>query len=152
MQFNFINLYFEAASPSTDSVAVSPQKAWFYDQNTGKVFENESGELGPIEAPSGPLPSGQPAGIRAHVYSYTLNPKESELFIGFLERPNPTDSHKVKLTLDMKDHRQWAQGRLIKRPDDEQWVSAESQEGYHIVRALVKPNELGQTPIYQVPQ
>ncbi len=128
------------------------QGAWFYDQNTGQLFKSETNDSGPIEAPSGLSASGEPAGLRAHVYSYSLEPKESELFVGFLERPDPHLRREHKLSSDMTDYRQWANGRLIKRLDDDQWIPAASAEGYRIVQALVRPNKQGQTPIYQIPR
>jgi hypothetical protein len=124
--------------------------AWFYDTNTGKLFVAGSGQAGPIEAPSGPTPAGEPAGFRSHVYSYVLAPQESELFAGFLERPDP-DAEKDESGADMADFDRWARGRLIKRTDDKEWVRATSPEGQVILDGLTRPNKQGQTPIYQLP-
>ncbi len=124
---------------------------WFYDMNTGKLFTAGSRQAGPIAAPSGPAAGGEPAGLRAHVYSYVLDPNEAELFTGFLERPDP-DAGGGKLTADMRDVDKWARGRLIKRVKDKQWVQAGSPEGRAILRELVRPNKKGQTPVYQVPR
>ncbi|MCP4449841.1 MAG: hypothetical protein GY809_00145 [Planctomycetes bacterium] len=46
------------------------RKIWFHDENTKQLFKTSSKHPGPIKAPSGPLPNGSPAGLRAHVYSY----------------------------------------------------------------------------------
>lgn len=60
-------------------------------------------------APSGPLPDGGHAGLRAHVYNYVLEPSESELFVGFLERPDPSAGAKATAK-DMTDLQVWATG------------------------------------------
>jgi len=125
--------------------------AWFYDANTGKLFVAGRKKIGPIAAPSGPAPGGEPAGFRAHAYSYTLEANESDLFVGFLERPDPAPGAR-RPTSDMSDMDKWAQGRLIKRVKDQQWVQATSREGQAILQELARPNEKGQTPIYQIPR
>lgn len=127
------------------------RRAWFYDQNTGELFVGSSKKTGPIAAPSGPLPNGEPAGVRARVYSYVLDPDESKLFVGFLERPDPDTPFKASAA-DMKEFSKWARGRLVKRVEDEQWVAASSPEGHEIVEALTRPNRKGQTPIYHTPK
>ena len=124
---------------------------WFYDVNTGKLFTASSRQVGPIPAPSGPAPGGEPAGLRAHVYSYVLDSNEADLFTGFLERPDP-DAGRGKPTSDMRDMDKWAQGRLIKRVKDKRWVQASSPEGRAILQELVRPNKKGQTPVYQMPR
>lgn len=123
------------------------KKAWFYDLNTGELFTASSRRAGPIEAPSGPQPTGEPAGFRAHVYSYVPDPKKSELFVGFLEAPDPKAEAR-KLTSDLGNFPEWAQGRLIRRVGDEAWVSPTSQPGRQIIRELMRPNERGQTLTY----
>lgn len=133
------------------SASFQPGKsAWFYDANTDQLFVGGSRQAGPITAPSGPLPDGGPAGFRAHVYSYVLDPNESELFVGFLERPDP-EAGARRLTHDMSDFNRWTWGRLVKRVDDTQWVGAASPAGQAILRELLAPNEQGQTPLYQTP-
>lgn len=47
----------------------TPVSVYYYDLNTGELFAALSTEIPPIEAPSGPLPNGKPAGVRAFVYS-----------------------------------------------------------------------------------
>jgi hypothetical protein len=127
------------------------KKAWFYDLNTGELFSASSKQTGPIEAPSGPLPNGGPAGLKAHVYSYVLDPNASEHFVGFLERPDPQADAK-QLASDQSHFPEWARGRLIKRVDDETWVSPTSRRGRDIIQELTQPNDQGQTPIYHVPR
>ena len=128
---------------------VQGKTAWFYDSNTGELFVADGKDLGPIEAPSGPLPEGGRAGFRAHVYSYVLDPNESELFVGFLQQPDPDAGGSGSADSD------WAEGTLIRRVDDRApcpWVSAESPEGRRIVEGLTRPNHRGQSPIYQLPK
>lgn len=124
--------------------------AWFCDISTGKLFVASSKKAGPITAPSGPAPNGEPAGFRAHVYSYVLDPNESELFVGFLERPDP-DARREYAAADMTDSGRWIRGHLIRRPTDTQWVRAAGPEGQAILKELILPNKRGQTPIQHVP-
>ncbi len=126
------------------------QDAWFYDLNTGRLFAAENEQVGPIEAPSGPLPNGDPAGLRAHVYSYVLDPNESERFVGFLEKPDPRASQ-GKHTADLSDFQNWSRNKMIKRVDDKEWVRATGRQGREILEELSRPNELGQTAIYCTP-
>jgi hypothetical protein len=125
--------------------------AWFHDTNTGELFLARSREVGPVPAPSGPTPDGERAGFRAHVYSYVLDPNESELFVGFLERPDDASGVRVS-PADMKDLHKWSEARLIKRVQDKEWVPAASAEGQAILQEMLRPNEQGQTPIYQTPR
>jgi hypothetical protein len=125
--------------------------AWFYDVNTGKRFLAGYKRVGPIAAPSGPTPDGQPAGFRAHVYSYILDPNENDLVVGFLEQPDPDAPGKASAS-DMSDTRKWAQSRLIRRVKDKQWVRATSPEGRAIIEELMKPNEKGQIPVWHMPK
>jgi hypothetical protein len=127
------------------------KKAWFYDLNTGELFSASGKQIGPIEAPSGPLPDGGPAGFRAHVYSYVLEPNASECFVGFLEKPDPhTDAR--QLASARTNFAEWARGRLIRRVDDDPWVSPASPPGREIIENLTRPNRLGQTPMYHMPK
>jgi len=127
------------------------REAWFYDMNTGELFTASSRKAGPIEAPSGPLPDGEPAAFRANVYSYVLDPNEAELFVGFLEKPNPDASSRKKAP-DRSDFDEWAQATSIRRIDSNDWVPATSSAGEQIMAEMGRPNEKGQTPIYQVPR
>ena len=85
--------------PARPAPVVQSRLAWFYDANTGRLFTGSFKQGGPIAAPSGPLPEGGPAGFRAHVYSYVLEPSEAELFVGFLERPDPSAGAKARTEL-----------------------------------------------------
>ena len=142
---------FLALRPASPPAFPQGKTAWFYDINTGRLFVDSPKKTGPIAAPSGPTPKGEPAGFRAHVYSYVLDPNESEVFTGFLERPDP-DAQSKPAAADMKDFPRWAQGRLIRRVKDKEWVPAASPEGQAILEELLRPNQRGQTPIYHTPR
>ena len=136
--------------PARQGPVLQNRLAWFYDANTGRLFTGSFKKAGPIPAPSGPLPDGGHAGFRAHVYSYVLEPSELELFVGFLERSDPSAGAKAT-AYDGTDFQAWAQGRLIKRVKDEQWVAATSAQGQEILHELLKPDAHGRTPLYQLP-
>lgn len=127
------------------------KRVWFYDLNTGGLFVDSDKKTGPIEAPSGPLPSGEPAGFRAHVYSYVPDPNESERFVAFLERPDPNANVK-ELNPDRSNFKEWTRGRLIKRVGGDTWVSPTSPRGHQIIQELTHPNVYGQTPMYHTPK
>ena len=128
-------------------------KDWFYDLNTGKLFVAKSGEIPPLEAPSGPLPNGQPAGVRAYVFSFSYEPNESNRFIGFLEihDPNAEKQRPKSAKSTARGAERWGQGRLIRRVNDKQWYPANSSEGQRILEELFTPNKQGQTANYCPP-
>jgi len=134
------------------------KKGWYYDLNTGKLFIAKSDLIPPIEAPSGPLPDGKPAGVKAYVFSYTYEPNESERFIGFLEtftseaRKNQSKSAKSKAGSAAELIKQWGQGRLVRRVEDEQWYAANSDEGRAIIEEAFVPNKNGEHARYCPPQ
>lgn len=123
------------------------KKAWFYDLNTGQIFRASSNAVPPIDAPSGPLPNGAPAGVKAYVFTYSNDPNESELFVGFLETTDPNAQKDTSETT-----RQWGRGNLIRRPTDQDWIPGNSSQGRAIVREIYMPNEKGQSPIFYLPK
>ncbi|MEE9371312.1 MAG: hypothetical protein V3W45_07585 [Sedimentisphaerales bacterium] len=129
-------------------------KEWFYDLNTGQLFVAKSDAVVPIEAPSGELPQGGPAGVRAYVFSYSDEPNEANRFIGFLEIPDPNakDDKLLSLESTATGAELWGQGRLICRVGDEQWVSANSAKGRAILRGLFHPNAKGEVAHYCPPE
>jgi len=129
-------------------------KEWFYDLNTGKLFAAKSEAAVPIEAPSGELPQGGPAGVRAYVFSYSDEPNERNRFIGFLEIPDPNakDDKLLSLESTATGAELWGQGRLIRRVEDEQWVPANSTEGRAILGELFYPNAKGEIANYCSPE
>lgn len=126
-------------------------RAWFYDRNTGRLFLGNRRELGPVEALSGPLPDGQPAGLRAHVYSYCLDPNEDERFVGFLDKPDPHASGK-RPTWKQEDFQAWSRYRVIRRVEDETWVSVDSEAGRAIFDELARPDKRRRVALYHWPK
>ena len=134
------------------------KKGWFYDLNTGKLFVAKSKLIPPIEAPSGPLENGKPAGVKAYVFSYKDEPNESERFIGFLEaftpeaRKNQTNSAKSGSGSAAELIKQWGEGRLIRMVGEEQWYTANSTEGRAIIENAFNPNEKGERARFYPPE
>ena len=142
--------------PNGDQVSELEQsaKAWFYDVNVGKLFTSKANQTIPASSPWGPLANGLPAGVKAHVFSYSVEPNESQLFIGYLEKPDPnfqpSEPDSVKLgTSGAKD---WAKSRLIRRLEDKQWYPANSTEGRVILQGLYYADANGLRAIYQSPK
>ena len=65
------------------------KKGWFYDLNSGQLFTTRYNARPPVKAPSGPLPGGGRAGVKAYVLTYVDEPNESQWFIAFLETTEP---------------------------------------------------------------
>lgn len=130
------------------------EKEWFYDLNTSKLFTAKKGLTPPIDAPSGPLPDGQPAGVRAYVLSYVYEPNEAERFIGFLETTDPRsrDANSASGEARVSGAKQWAKGKLIRTVEDERWVPADSRVGQAIWEHAFRPNENGERPYYCPPK
>ncbi len=124
------------------------KKAWYYDLNTGTLFAAKSGLVPPIEAPSGPLPDGSPAGVRAHVFTFAAEPNESDRFIGFLETMDPNAA--INSSGPDGGRRggfaSWGEGKLIRRVEDEKWVSGSSKEARAIFNDAFAPNENAERP------
>jgi hypothetical protein len=129
------------------------EKGWFYDLNTDKLFVAKSDLVPPIESPSGPLPNGELAGVKAYVFSYVTEPNESERFIGFLEtfQTEAKEQEVVPVKPASGGAEKWGQGKLIRRLSDEQWVPANSEQGKAILNELFSKNENGQTAHYYPP-
>ncbi len=117
---------------------------WYYDLNTNELFTAPKGLPVPIEAPSGPLPNGKPAGVRACVLSFALEPKESETFIGYLETSDPNAKNLTGAT--------WSEGKLIRRIQDEQWFTPKSSKGQKIIQEAFVADIDGERPIYVTPK
>ncbi|MBW8015081.1 MAG: hypothetical protein FVQ82_02770 [Planctomycetes bacterium] len=141
--------------PSSDKEIISDSNIlWFYDINTAKLFTSNKMDFPPIETDSGPLPDGEPAGVIANVLTYDPTGKdESQQFIAFLEKL--TEKGKLTWTealeTDSLEEMQWETDRLIKKPEDKEWVEADSPRGIYIRSIVTKPNEKGQIPEYVNP-
>jgi len=130
------------------------KKAWFYDLNMGKLFTAKSDLIPPIEAPSGPLPDGRPAGVKAHVFTFAAEPNESERFIGFLETtdPNAEINSSSSGGGGTDGFASWGHGKLFRRVEDKRWVSGSSKEARAILNKVFAPNENSERPRYCPPQ
>lgn len=124
------------------------KKAWYYDLNTGKLFAAKSSLVPPIEAPSGPLPDGGPAGVMAHVFTFAAEPNESDRFIGFLETTDPNAGINGSGSEGIRrgGFASWGQGKLIRRVEDEKWVSGVSKEARAIFNEAFAPGENAERP------
>ena len=129
------------------------EKDWFYDLKHRRLFVGRRGQIPPIAAPSGPLANGEPAGVRAYVFTYSNEPNTTETFIGFLETtdPNVDKSSIGSMDLRVSGAEIWGKGRLIRRVEDEQWVPANSEEGRAILKETFRRNEAGEIPHYCPP-
>jgi hypothetical protein len=128
-------------------------KEWYYDLNTGKLFTAEEGLIPPIDAPSGPLGNGEPAGVKACVLAYVPEPNEAERFIGFLQMTDPNASNESEDSGGIAGGAgRWGRGKLVRRVEDGGWVRADSGEGAAIVEEAFVPNENGETPYYVRPK
>ncbi len=129
------------------------EKDWYYDQKHRRLFVGRRGQIPPIEAPSGPLANGEPAGVRAYVFTYSNEPNEADRFIGFLETtdPNVEKSSLGHVDLRVSGAEIWGQGRLIRRVKDEKWVPANSEEGRAILKETFRRNEAGEAAHYCPP-
>lgn len=120
-----------------------PEKAWYYDLNTGKLFVSGAHQNPPIDAPSGQLPDSNQAGVLAYVYQ-SGSDKDSKRFIAFLEKltDEAQKTRPTKLSPSEKRTKQeiqlWNKGRLIKRVDDEDWVFYESPQGRAILNEVAE--------------
>jgi hypothetical protein len=130
------------------------KKAWFYDLNTGTLFAAKKDLIPPIDAPSGPLPDGSPAGVKAHVFTFTTEPNESERFIGFLETtdPNAEMGPSEAGSRKINSAASWGEGKLFRRVEDEKWVSGSSKEGRAILQEALEQNENGKRALYCQPK
>ncbi len=133
---------------------VTIEKEWYYDLNTGKLFTAEKGLAPPIDTPSGPLPDGTPAGVRAYVLTYVYEPNESERFIGFLETTtSPEILAKLPKRRDSASAaRKWGKGRMIRKVDDKLWIPADSRLGQQLLQEAFAPNKNGERPTYCRPE
>ena len=133
---------------------VEYEKEWYYDLNTGRLFAAKKGLTPPIEAPSGPMPDGRPAGVRAYVLSYVDEPNEAERFVAFLERADPGGTAEIpeKKGPQLTPAQRWGRGRLLRTVEVDKWVPGDSPQGQAIFSAAFAPDEKGRRPSYYLPE
>jgi hypothetical protein len=124
------------------------EKGWYYDSNSGRLFVARMDKQPPIQAPSA---EAEPAAVKAYVFTYADEPNEAERFIGFLVMPDPNASLSADIS-HLSGVRRWAYGKLIRRPADDEWVPADSQEGHAILKGLLFPDEAGKLARYYPPE
>jgi hypothetical protein len=127
---------------------------WFYDLNTQQLFAGPRGAVPPIDAPSGPLPDGTPAGVRAKVFGCGGCAAEQRT-IAWLEtytvpdrdllRSPPPDPNKPETLKPVMPTAPVT--LLIKRVADPAWVGQTSPAGAELMTA-----SLPQCPGELVPQ
>jgi len=130
----FITVLISQLTPDKPVIPHEPEQAWFYDLNTKELFTAKISKLPPIKAPSGPLPDGKPAGVRAYVFSCNdPNKTETSTVIGFLEMFSSEGKESQK-SYDPQKHsaKLWAKGRFFRHPEDKEWLPADSPEGFTI--------------------
>ena len=144
--------YLSLSAQDEELKAVVQNKSWFYDLNTGKLFTVNAGQLPPLEAPSGPLSDGQPAGVKAYVFNYGGEPNEENQFIGYIETFKPEAKEKLLNFVKSKTNnieeamKLIEKGRLVRRTADKQWVPADSNEGRAVINKAFRPNKEGEYP------
>ena len=138
--------------PKKTSKVEAYDREWFYDLNTGKLFVAKIGQDPPIEAPSGSLPNGEPAGVRAYVFSYEYDADESEQFIGFLETLTPEARKYKDASVKSARPKRWGQDSLISRVEDDEWVPIDSTQGRAILAEFFLPDEKGWRAVYCPPK
>ena len=137
-------------------------KAYYYDIQTGQLFEGGVQEIPPIGTPDGSTKNGMPAGVRANVFTCTDCNDPNARYIGFLETYTP-EAQEAQLQLqeiasrnievnDSDPNAQTApdtnevdlmdtvaKGRLIASPDDlENWFTMETEEGAKLANNAMK--------------
>lgn len=135
-----------AADPSQDDPFAFE---YLYDLNTGELYLGSSASIPPTDAPSGDLvvdgqSTGQPAGVRAYVYSCTSCDDRDALSIAWLE--TFTIETRETMRRDMKRMQQYIyrdlqltplKGHLVakykKHPLPLEWVDLASEQGSEIV-------------------
>lgn len=154
----FLLIVITSLIPHNPPIISDSQKTWFYDLNTKKLFVVDGDSIPPIDAPSGQLADGQPAGVKAYVFSYLKDPKESERFIGYLEKFTPegkkmiSSIRKSESNVTSQMVHQLNSNRFVRRPADSDWVAADSDEGRFILGQVSRVNESGQAPHYCSPK
>ncbi len=139
---------------------------YYYDLGTGKVFLAKSDQTPPVEAPGGPSGSGMPMGVRAYLFACGECPTglagltaeqlaAKQVFVGWLEMytpeakqymeqmrrgaadesgPAPPGAAGGPMVPEMYDV--MMQGQLIRAIDNDQWVPANTPEGFEIMNLL----------------
>jgi hypothetical protein len=108
-----------------DALKQNKWLTYFYDRKKGEVFEAPGDSPPKIPTASGPY-EGEPAGVRAAVF--TLDPADdpSKRFVGWLELPPPPVKKDEKQTEVLK----------ICRPGENQWFEEDSDGANGIIQSV----------------
>lgn len=113
--------------------------AYFYDLNTGDTFTAPATERGPLETESGPC-EGHPAGVRAHVYACQSCDDPQRRFVAWVEIPieilAAADAEKYHPYLERDNTEGEIASTMVRRPDDAQWVPADSLQALQIFEQI----------------
>lgn len=128
--------------------AYSPGKAWFYDLNTNELFAAPGDAIPPIEAPSGNLPNGTPAGVQAVVLEGNGEKKIAYLF---------TYPAEAKAQLEELKNGEFNEAasmvppiRWVRAAEGGEWVSETSEKGGMIMNKAMEG--IGSTMQYSIPE
>jgi hypothetical protein len=111
---------------------------YFYDRNTGQLFEGLSEAEGLIEAPSGPY-RGRPAGARASVFACRAGDKSEQRFVGYLMVPEDiVRKHGENIVGRPAAGGGPAAAIVLCRPGEDRWVYVDSPEGQAIKAEVLR--------------
>ena len=131
---------------------------YYYDMNTGEIFLGQSDQVPPIDAPSG-LADGQPAGLRAYVFSCGECPSSDQIvgstassleqqntFVGWVEKyteearqaMEQAEQGEQSPEEEQAAYEAYERGEVVKRPGDPEsaWVHIDSDEGLRIQESI----------------
>ncbi len=123
---------------------------YYYDMEADALFVAEPGQFPPI-----PAPSGERAGVRAHVFgcgpgdcpgarrlagkSWQQIESETDAFVGYFQRYSDEAQRFITRAMDEDDppvdqmQQAEARGLLVRAPGDTEWVAQHSVRGGQIV-------------------
>jgi len=124
-----------------------PGKTWFYDLNTQELFAAPGDLVPPIEAPSGPLPDGTPAGVQAMV----LASGDDKEVVFLMKYPSEIkDQLEAQASGDVQDGAgMMPPVRLVRAVSGGNWVLETSEEGTKLMNQELKA--VGQGKTYSIP-
>lgn len=117
------------SQPEGPRVAPPQEEVYYYDLGSKELFNVKLPAFPPVEAPSGhKQESGQPGGVRAHLFSCGECNKE-EQFIGYLENMTKAAHDVADLvfvqdkTVDGSQLDLMENETMVKAPEEGEWVS-----------------------------
>lgn len=126
-----------AAGFAYSALTASPPRVenyWYYDLNTGDLFEGPVESYLAIDAPSGPLKNADAApdikgraGVRAHVFSCGAC-TEGERYIAWLEYHKEEVPY-VEGEDETAAQKRYMESHLVRAEDGEKWIISDSEEG-----------------------